>query len=105
MHSGEKLWRKQKEAEKNANAYLSLGRSGHLYLAELHSLVQSYIFIHLRQQDEQNKDIRAEQRTIISTGSNLVLPPLNWVKLPHAFVKQWLYYCKLIKYSGLTYVC
>lgn len=42
-------------------SYLSLGRSGQLYLAELHSLVQSYILINLRQQNKETKDIRAEK--------------------------------------------
>lgn len=54
--------------------YLSLGRSGQLYLAELHSLVQSYILIDLRTENRQN--IRAEQRVfrcsrLYSTVSNL----------------------------------
>lgn len=44
--------------------YLSCGRSGQLYLAELHSLVQSYILINLRQENKENEDIRAEQCTV-----------------------------------------
>lgn len=42
-------------AELNCS-YLSLGGSGQLYLAELHSLVQSYILINLKTGDQ------AEQR-------------------------------------------
>lgn len=34
--------------------YLSLGRSGQLYLAELHSLVQRYILVNLTQEQERD---------------------------------------------------
>lgn len=80
--------------------YLSLGRSGQLYLAELHSLVQSYILIDLRTENRQN--IRAEQRVFrcsrLYSSVKSFHTSFYLVKPPHARLELWVYYCKFIVY-------